>query len=59
MYFYGLGEFFYTNGIDVDEESFMKMKCTTTQISPLSGGVSRSDKGVVKEQQFGGNLICI
>ena len=25
MYFYGLGEFFYTNGIEVDEESFMKI----------------------------------
>ena len=59
IYFYGLGEFFYTNGIDVDEESFMKMKCTTTQISPLTGGVPRSDNGVVSEQQFSGNLICI
>ena len=26
MYFYGLGEFFYTNWIDVDEEWFMKIK---------------------------------
>ncbi len=26
MYFYGLGEFFYTNWIDVDEEGFMKIK---------------------------------
>ena len=96
MYFYGLGEFFYTNGIEVDEESFMKIECTTLQadksasspirdrnlstpavlrespslllkpdtaireeISPLSGGVSRSDKGVVNRQEFNGNLICI
>jgi len=26
MYFYGLGEFFYTNGIEVDEEGFMEIK---------------------------------
>ena len=26
MYFYGLGEFFYTNGIEVDEKSFMEIK---------------------------------
>ena len=25
MYFYGLGEFFYTNGIEIDEENFMKI----------------------------------
>ena len=89
MYFYGLGEFFYTNGIEVDEENFMNIECTIPhadksasspnrdrnlstpavlrespspireEISPLLGGASRSDKGVVKEQQFSGNLICI
>ena len=71
MYFYGLGEFFYTNGIEVDEEGFMDMLCTTPQadksasspireqISPLTGGVSRSDKGVVNKWQFEWNLITI
>ena len=29
MYFYGLGEFFYTNGIEVDEESFMNVKVSS------------------------------
>ena len=42
MYFYGLGEFFYTNWISVDEKNFMNMMCTTPQAdksaSPAKAG---------------------
>ena len=71
LYFYGLGEFFYTNWISVDEDGFMKIMCTTPQtdssasspirerISPLSGGVSQSDEGVINQGTFHWNLITI
>ena len=36
LYFYGLGEFFYTNWIDVDEDGFMEI--TTPLIKGGSGG---------------------
>lgn len=37
MYFYGLGEFFYTNGIEVDEENFMEIKCSKSPLNLLFG----------------------
>ncbi len=37
LYFNGLGEFFYRNGIDADFGSFMKIKCADIPEKPLSG----------------------
>ncbi len=49
MYFYWLGEFFYTNWIEVDEDSFMNILCHpewnavrgSREASPVFSGVSR------------------
>ena len=52
MYFYGLGEFFYTNWISVDEKSFMNISCsTTTQY--------QKDSSLYTKWQFKWNLITI
>jgi hypothetical protein len=42
MYFYGLGEFFYTNGIEVDEEGFMEIKSSPSPFLEKEGDVSRN-----------------
>jgi len=39
LYFNGLGEFFYRNGIDADFRSFMKINCADIPEKPLSGDV--------------------
>ena len=47
MYFYGLWEFFYTNWIEVDEDSFMKISCFKSSPSPFlekEGDVSHNYK---------------
>ena len=56
MYFYGLGEFFYTNGIEVDEESFMKIECSC---HPEWNEGYNLYSSLRSEWQFKGNLICI
>lgn len=48
MYFYGLWEFFYTNGISVDEEWFMNIQCNPEWKEILSP----SDSSFKKEQNF-------
>ena len=48
MYFYGLGEFFYTNWIEVDEESFMEIQCHPEWKEILSP----SDSSFKKEQNI-------
>ena len=52
MYFYGLWEFFYTNGISVDEESFMNVICSSTK-------QCWKDSPLYSEWQFRWNLITI
>lgn len=42
MYFYGLGEFFYTNGIDLNEENFMEMKSSPSPFLEKEGDVPLS-----------------
>ena len=42
MYFYGLWEFFYTNGIEVDEEEFMEIKSSPSPFLEKEGDVSHS-----------------
>ena len=52
LYFYGLGEFFYTNWISVDEESFMNISCPSTI-------KYWKDSSLRSEWQFKWNLITI
>lgn len=52
LYFYGLGEFFYTNWISVDEDGFMEINCTSTT-------KYLKDSSIHSERQFKGNLITI
>ena len=72
MYFYGLGEFFYTNWIDVDEEGFMKIKSSPSPFLEKEGDVPRNKfplfiavPGYSREEGVRGwfswtwNLICI
>jgi len=54
MYFYWLGEFFYTNGIEVDEESFMNIECH----NEWNEGYNL-DSSLRSEWQFVWNLITI
>ena len=56
MYFYGLGEFFYTNGIKVDENSFMSIECSCHHEWNEGYNLYSSLRS---EWQFKGNLICI
>ena len=53
MYFYWLGEFFYTNWISVDEESFMNIECSATYTWCWKDSLLSS------EWEFTGNLITI
>lgn len=67
MYFYGLGEFFYTNGISVDEEWFMNIECHSGEKSVILNETKWSeesinidkDSSLCSEWQFTGNLITI
>ena len=52
LYFYGLGEFFYTNWISVDENGFMNINCSSTI-------KYWKDSSLSSEWQFKGNLITI
>jgi hypothetical protein len=67
MYFYGLGEFFYTNGIEVNEENFMNMQCHLEMESVILNETKWSEESIKvnkdsslrSEWQFEWNLITI
>ena len=67
MYFYGLGEFFYTNGISVDEEWFMNIECHSGEKSIILNETKWSeesinidkDSSLRSEWHFTWNLITI
>ena len=67
MYFYGLGEFFYTNGIEVNEENFMNIQCHLEMESVILNETKWSEESIKvnkdsslrSEWQFTGNLITI
>ncbi len=41
LYFNGLGEYFYRNGIDVDSDSFMTINTVGTTVVPLRAGTNK------------------
>ncbi len=47
LYFNGLGEFFYRNGIDADFDSFMTIECTAQHRLPLDSQHSNALSGVL------------
>ena len=47
LYFGGLGEFFYRNGIDTDFDSFMKIECDNTALPRFTDIFAGSRKGAV------------
>ena len=65
MYFYGLGEFFYTNGIEVDEEGFMDVKSSPSPFLEKEGDVSSNKfplffkEGVRRWFNWTWNLITV
>ena len=61
LYFYGLGEFFYTNGISVDENSFMNIQCNLewNEEYNLDSSLLKPSAALRSEWQFEWNLITI
>lgn len=49
LYFHGLGEFFYVNGIEADETSFMELEVDQKALEPME----------LKEEQYQGCLVPI
>lgn len=49
LYFHGLGEFFYVNGIDADEQDFMELEYKKEEIAPV----------VIPPEQYQGCLVPI
>ncbi len=47
LYFHGLGEFFYQNGIETNETDFMTIACKSTRKLPSLLSIPESDKVIV------------